>query len=206
MQTEKPDQSKIFEIDVNKSGEEEPEIKIEKDKEVQTQAPPPPQTEMEKTYTDASDIYNMSRYERESNDIPTNKLWRRKDGSPLQEGDKISVKLNLLIEITDYLKLNEPKKTIGEKVVIKRPRRQTIISSEPKIKKVEKKPRKDCVCNLDKIENPKRKKLVHFLKVLGTLDEQKIDEIIESAHNLNPHLEFNILSDDIDDIPPVDEN
>ena len=137
------------------------------------------------------DYYSLTRQETEVNDITTAHLWKRKDETALAPGEKITVKLKLLNEITDYLKVNEPKK-MTDRVSVRRQRRTLPNDfSKQKVmekKRIEKKPRKDCVCMLDRVDDNKRKNLLILIRHLMEADEKKVEEIVQFAQQFIPEM------------------
>ena len=167
---------------------------------IATVRPPPIHPEFTAILTEQPEFMGPPTFEPDS-DVSTAKLWKKRDGRPLDQQDKITVKLGLLTEITDYLRVNEPKKTYSEQsTIIRRKRMQQPSLSTQQTdgdmkaisiikKRNEKKPRKDCVCALEKVENEKRNKLLLFVNGLVKLnDEEKIDDIFQFAQSIIPGL------------------
>lgn len=165
--------------------------------------PPPIHPDIERVMTEQPDYMQPPPFDIDS-DVSTAKLWKRRDGNPLDTSEKIMVRLNLLNDITDYLKINEPKKAFGDKTVVRRSRRVQTQSMTQQLdgqpmskmsttqkKRVEKKPRKDCVCGLEKVEGDKRTKILNFVRGLVQLeDDEKMEDIFQFAQNVIPGLTF----------------
>ncbi|EDR26888.1 hypothetical protein EDI_085910 [Entamoeba dispar SAW760] len=121
-------------------------------------------------------------------------FWKKKDGTKIPEGTKAVLKLNLLNEVTEYLKVNEPKKSILPRLsMTRRPRNKILygstlgsISDITKINKnkKEKKPRKDCVCGLDTLKEETRNKILILLKNITKCNDQQLTQIIDFSNRL----------------------
>ena len=161
--------------------------------EISTVRPPPIRPELSGIITEQPDYMGPPTFDPES-DVTTSKLWKKRDGRAMDTQDRVSFKLDLITEITDFLKDNEPKKTYSDAQIIRRPRKvQSIVSESERLavvqkKRNEKKPRKDCVCGLEKVEGERRNKLANFVAGLSAIGEEKLEEIINFAQNVLPNL------------------
>ncbi|EDR29280.1 hypothetical protein EDI_290370 [Entamoeba dispar SAW760] len=143
-------------------------------------------------------------------------FWKKKDGTKIPEGTKAVLKLNLLNEVTEYLKVNEPKKSASDRLRFERkPRLRATFLEDSAHKRIndmidgikksrkEKKPRKDCVCGLDLLQEPKRDKLIILLRLVEKCNENQIDDIIEYIKHSYIVVESSSLN--ISSIPTISE-
>ncbi|BFU20369.1 hypothetical protein CL6EHI_031100 [Entamoeba histolytica] len=225
---DKTTESKIIEINVNKSMDEENRQDNERHSIVQKAIE---EIDLNTPTQQVEEEIKEEEQQKQGNEIPLEPIehglnedsyinfspfWKKKDGTKIPEGTKAVLKLNFLNEVTEYLKVNEPKKSATDRLRFeRRPRLRATFLEDSAHKRIndmidgikktrkEKKPRKDCVCGLDLLHEPKRDKLIILLRLVEKCNENQIDHIIEYVKHSYILVESSSLN--ISSIPTISE-